>query len=72
MVYANFCPKCGAAMEKAKYYPWQIVVSIFFFPIGLMALAAPKKPATCTACQYGLPSDTTCEQVIKQDEEKAR
>ena len=31
---------------------WEIIVSICFFPIGLLALLAGRKPTECPKCQH--------------------
>ncbi len=46
------CPKCGKMTERAGYAGWQILVSICFFPIGLLALLAGRKPTTCPSCGH--------------------
>jgi hypothetical protein len=46
------CPKCSALTEKGGYQTWQIVVAVCFFPIGLLALLAEKKPSRCHSCNY--------------------
>jgi hypothetical protein len=44
------CPKCGTPCEKGGYRGWQILVAIFLFPIGLLALASGRKDSTCFSC----------------------
>ena len=44
------CPKCGFLTKQAGYLPWQILVSIFLFPIGLMSLLLDRKPTVCAQC----------------------
>lgn len=46
----NPCPKCGSEMQQ-KYRVWQILISIIFFPIGLISLAAGKG-LKCPNCGY--------------------
>jgi ribosomal protein S27AE len=46
------CPKCGEKAERGGYETWQILLSIFLFPIGLIALAKGKKPSVCGKCGY--------------------
>jgi hypothetical protein len=46
------CPKCGVLTRKGGYKTWQIVVSICFFPIGLLSLLADKNPTTCQSCGH--------------------
>ncbi len=43
------CPKCGKPVE-ASFQPWQYLVAFFFFPFGLFALVAGRRPGPCTAC----------------------
>jgi hypothetical protein len=44
------CPKCNQVTVRAGFPVWEIVVSICFFPIGLLALLAGRNPTTCTHC----------------------
>jgi hypothetical protein len=44
------CPKCSTHVVKGGYNTWQIVVAVCFFPLGLLALLADKKPTTCGNC----------------------
>ncbi len=44
------CPKCGTIVERAGYPVWVIIVAICFFPIGLLALLAGRKPTQCGKC----------------------
>jgi hypothetical protein len=44
------CPKCSKQTKQAGFNPWQIVVSICFFPLGLLSLLAGRKPTTCQEC----------------------
>ncbi|MDD6152514.1 MAG: DUF2367 domain-containing protein [Elusimicrobia bacterium] len=46
------CPKCGKETSLGGFEIWQIVVSICFFPIGLLALLAGKKPSVCEHCGH--------------------
>ena len=46
------CPKCDKMTTKGGFNTWQIVVAIWFFPIGLLALLFDKKPTTCTSCGH--------------------
>ena len=46
------CPKCSSPAEKGGYQTWQIVVAVCFFPLGLLALLAEKKPSVCHKCNY--------------------
>ncbi len=44
------CPKCGTLAERAGYPAWVIIVAICFFPVGLLALLAGRKPTMCPKC----------------------
>lgn len=44
------CPKCQTLTEKGQFHPWQLIVAICFFPIGLLALLADRKPTQCSNC----------------------
>jgi DNA-directed RNA polymerase subunit RPC12/RpoP len=44
------CPHCGANVKKETFEVWQYIVAICLFPIGLLALLAGRKPATCYKC----------------------
>lgn len=44
------CPKCGQPVARGGFPAWTIVVSICFFPIGLLALLAGRKPSICGSC----------------------
>ena len=46
------CPKCQAMAYRGGIPIWQIVVAIIFFPIGLLALLAGRKPTECPSCGY--------------------
>jgi len=46
------CPKCGDLVEKAGFATWQILVAIFLFPIGLLALLVGTKRTECSKCGY--------------------
>jgi hypothetical protein len=46
------CPKCNDLAEQGGYAAWQWIVSICFFPIGLLALLAGRQPSTCKNCGY--------------------
>lgn len=47
-----YCPKCKQLTKKAGYKPWQIIVSICFFPFGLIALDADGKVTICKNCGH--------------------
>ena len=44
------CPKCGSLTSQAGFPAWVIVVAICFFPVGLLALLAGRKPTQCGNC----------------------
>jgi hypothetical protein len=44
------CPKCGAPTSQGGFPAWTIVVAICFFPLGLLALLAGRKPTRCGGC----------------------
>ena len=46
------CPKCGNLCEQGKYKTWQILVAVFAFPCGLLALLADKNPTQCINCGF--------------------
>jgi hypothetical protein len=46
------CPKCDKTTEKAGFAKWQVIVSICFFPLGLLSLLAGRKPTTCQHCGH--------------------
>ncbi|PRD46146.1 hypothetical protein C5745_17140 [Sphingobacterium haloxyli] len=50
----NQCPYCessGTASQiKNVYATWQIYVSVFLFPIGLISLVLGKKSKRCYNC----------------------
>ncbi|UXE67225.1 MAG: DUF2367 domain-containing protein [Chryseotalea sp. WA131a] len=46
------CPKCSKPVTKGGYHTWQIIVAICFFPIGLLALLASRKPNNCFSCGF--------------------
>jgi NMD protein affecting ribosome stability and mRNA decay len=48
----TYCPRCGKLTKKGGYKAWQIIVSICFFPIGLIALEAQGKTTSCLNCGY--------------------
>ena len=48
----TYCPRCGSLTKKGGYKVWQIIVSICFFPIGLIALDADGKATTCYKCGH--------------------
>ena len=44
------CPKCNTLASQGGFPGWAIVVSICFFPVGLLALLAGRKPTICPNC----------------------
>ena len=46
------CPKCGNLCEQGGYKKWQILVAVFGFPWGLLALLAGKNPTQCINCGF--------------------
>jgi hypothetical protein len=46
------CPKCSTLTLQAGFPAWTIIVSICFFPVGLLALLAGRKPTTCRQCGF--------------------
>jgi len=46
------CPKCSTPNIQAGFPAWTIIVSICFFPLGLLALLAGRKPTQCRQCGF--------------------
>ncbi len=46
------CPKCNTIAPASGYPAWVIIVAICFFPLGLLALLAGRKPTQCPKCGY--------------------
>lgn len=46
------CPNCSKQTKRAGFKTWQIIVSICFFPLGLLSLLAGRAPTTCTHCGF--------------------
>jgi len=46
------CPLCDAPAIPGGFKIWQIIVAILFFPLGILALFAPRKPNQCTRCYH--------------------
>jgi len=46
------CPKCGTLAPQGGFPVWQIVVAICFFPVGLLAFLAGRKPTECPNCKF--------------------
>jgi len=41
------CPACGTPAQRGGFPLWAILVSIVFFPFGLLALLVGRKPSAC-------------------------
>ena len=41
------CPKCNTLTPQGGFPAWAIIVSIFLFPVGLLALSAGRSPTSC-------------------------
>ncbi len=46
------CPKCATMTIRNGFPVWAIIVAICFFPPGLLALLAGRKPTTCQHCGF--------------------
>lgn len=46
------CPKCSKMTPQAGFATWQIVVSICFFPLGLLSLLAGRQVTKCNECGH--------------------
>ena len=46
------CPKCGQSATRGGVPGWQIIVSICFFPVGLLALLGGRDPTVCPKCGH--------------------
>ncbi|HWV39560.1 MAG TPA: DUF2367 domain-containing protein [Vulgatibacter sp.] len=46
------CPRCSHHTQEAGFPLWAILVAILFYPLGLLALLAGRKPTTCTNRGY--------------------
>ena len=44
------CPECRAPVHRNGFAAWVWIVSIIFFPFGLLALLAGRKPSKCYRC----------------------
>jgi len=44
------CPKCNTLTRQGAFPSWAIIVSICFFPVGLLALLAGRTPTVCGNC----------------------
>jgi DNA-directed RNA polymerase subunit RPC12/RpoP len=45
------CPNCNHRNDDGGLQVWQIVISIIFFPIGLLSILV-KKDVHCRNCNY--------------------
>jgi rubrerythrin len=50
--YGISCPRCPSKAYRGIRPAWSILVAIFLFPIGLLALCAGRNPTTCPACGF--------------------
>jgi len=46
------CLKCDALAKRGGRPVWQVIVSVLFFPIGLLSLLAGRKPTVCQKCGH--------------------
>lgn len=46
------CPRCSQHTQEAGFLLLEILVAIFFIPLGLLALLAGRKPTTCARSGY--------------------
>ncbi len=46
------CPRCATPASRGGFPVWTIIVSIIFFPLGLLALLAGRKPTVCRQCGF--------------------
>jgi hypothetical protein len=45
------CPFCGSQTKRGGFALWQYLMSIFFFPLGMLSLLAGRQPSLCKSCQ---------------------
>ena len=45
------CPDCRATVHRNGFPAWVWIVSIIFFPFGLLALLTGRKPTICYHCR---------------------
>lgn len=62
------CPKCSALAEQGGFSAWQWIVSICFFPIGLLSLLAGRKPTVCPKCNHSWKGISTAHVVIERND----
>ena len=46
------CVQGGASTPRGRLAAWQVLVSICFFPLGLLSLFLGRKATTCRNCGY--------------------
>jgi hypothetical protein len=46
------CVQCGAITPRGRFAAWQVLVSICFFPLGLLSLFLGRKATTCRNCGH--------------------
>jgi len=46
------CVQCGAITPRGRFAAWQVLVSICFFPLGLLSLFLRRKATTCRNCGH--------------------
>ena len=46
------CIRCGYLTRQGGFRAWQIIVSILFFPFGLLSLLAGRAPTSCERCGH--------------------
>lgn len=46
------CPNYSTLTKRGGIKIWVIVVAVLFFPIGLLALFAGRKPTQCNSCNH--------------------
>ena len=48
------CKLCGETTPEGAFAAWQFVVSICFFPFGLLSLLFGRKPTACQHCGHSI------------------
>jgi hypothetical protein len=46
------CPRCGSPAPRGGVKVWVVLSCIVFFPLGLLALLAPREPTVCPSCHF--------------------
>lgn len=46
------CPRCGTVNPREGFPVWVYLVAVFFFPFGLLAFLAGRKPTQCRNCGF--------------------